>query len=127
MEFLSWWEQKPSQKKRAERYTIPGLVAHYWDGGAPKERPVSDISFTGAYLGATERWYVGTILTITLQQQARENGTALAAPFVSVLCKVVRQDSDGGVGVRFMMQGNEERKALKRFIRDILGKEAGTH
>ncbi len=126
MPILSWWEQNPSRKKRAQRYPITGIVAHYWDGGAPKERAVRDISLTGAYIHATERWYVGTILTITLQQRTTQNGTAVAPLFLSIPCKVIRQDADGGVGVKFMLGGSQERKALKGFIRDILGKEAGT-
>ncbi len=125
MEFLRWWEQKPSLKRRAQRHPIAGVVAYYWDGGAPKEHPVRNISFTGAYLCATERWYLGTILTITLQQRTAEYGTSLAKPFLSIPCKVVRQDAEGGVGVRFVLRGSQERKALKQFIRHILSQEAG--
>jgi Flp pilus assembly protein TadG len=97
------------------------MVAYYWDGGAPKEHPVRDISLTGAFVCAAEQWYLGTILTMTLQQRSEEN-TVPTESFISVPCKVVRQDPDGGVGVRFMFTGNEQRKALERFIKDIVGK-----
>jgi Flp pilus assembly protein TadG len=120
MGFSSWWKQEPPQKKRAPRHRIAGMVAYYWDGGAPKEHPVRDISLTGAFVCATERWYLGTILTMTLQQQTVEDETVVTKPFISVPCKIVRQDPDGGVGVRFMFPGNEERKAVEKFIKDAM-------
>ena len=123
MHFLSWWQQTWSRKRRAQRYPISGVVAYYWDGGAPRERPVRNISSTGAYLCATEKWYIGTILTITFQQRTHDSGPTRAEPFVSIPCKIVRQDVEKGVGVRFVLRGYEERKALRRFIRAILAKE----
>ncbi len=104
------WLKPTRQKHRAVRYTKPGIVAHYWDGGAPKDHTVKDISLTGAYLYAVERWYTGTILSLNLQEAAGDGETALA-----VRCKVVRHGPDG-IGVTFMLHSRAEEKALKGFM-----------
>ncbi len=114
MGILDWLKQG-MQKQRAVRYPSPRIVAHYWDGGAPKEHPVRDISLTGAYLYATERWYIGTVIEVALQELP---GPGEAPSGVSVLClrgKIVRDDQDG-IGIAFMLRTKEELKALKQFM-----------
>lgn len=123
MRFPRWLTQELPQRKRALRHRIAGIAAYYWDGGAPKEHLVRDISLTGAYVCATESWYIGTILTMTLRYRVGEEETALAeVPVISIPCKVVRQDPDGGVGVKFMFAGKEEHTALEKFIKQVMGK-----
>lgn len=58
---------------------------------------------------------------MTLRHGAGEGQTALAdVPAISIPCKVVRQDSDGGVGVRFMFARSEHRKAMETFVKGIV-------
>jgi Flp pilus assembly protein TadG len=113
------WLKLARQEHRAVRYSSPGIVAYYWDGGAPKEHTVKDISLTGAYLHATERWYAGTILSLNLQESTGGGKGAL-----SVRCKVVRHGPDG-IGISFMLRSQDEQKALKRFMNSAV-KSAGT-
>src|SRR6185437_14827028 len=116
MEFPIWLRQLLFRSERALRYANPAIVAHYWDGGAPKGHRVRDISATGAYLYTNERWYVGTIIELTLQRDGGEAEGDSGLPFVSVTCRVVRHTPDG-VGIKFMLPRSKERKALKRFMR----------
>lgn len=99
--------------KRAERYANPRVVAYYWDGGAPVGRRLKNISVSGAYLYTPERWYLGTIITVTLRQwrgpSSRESAT------LSVLCRVVRWGSDG-VGLRFLLPRREHHLAMEEFV-----------
>jgi len=105
------WLTYARRKQRALRHATPGLVAYYWDGGVPKEHAVKNISLTGAYLYAAERWYDGTIMALSFRQGAI---TAEAA-CLSVRGKIVRHGADG-IGIKFMMRTKDEKAALKRFI-----------
>ncbi len=112
-----WLKQALFGRERAVTYTNPGIVAYYWDGGAPQKHAVKEISATGAYLDANELWCVGTILTLTLQKEEEGEGEdGAAVPFVSLDCRVVRH-AQGEAGIEFMLRRDEERKALKRFMR----------
>lgn len=90
---------------------MPGLVAYYWEGGAPKEHVVKNISLTGAYLYGTEQWYDGTIMALSFRQGAVTGEVAS----LSVRGKIVRHGADG-IGVKFMMRTKDEKAALKRFV-----------
>jgi Flp pilus assembly protein TadG len=126
MGLLIWLvRQGPPRKKRAVRYANPGLVAYYWDGGAPKEHVVGNVSSTGAFVYAKELWCVGTVVTVTLQEAA--DGERMdAVSSIMLQCRVVRHGEDG-IGFNFMVQREEERKALKRFMRSAakLGNAGG--
>lgn len=121
MRFPRWLNEDTPRRRRAPRHRIAGIVAYYWDGGAPKEHLIRDISLTGAYVCATESWYIGTILTMTIRHGVGgEDAGLAAASTISIPCKVVRQDSDGGVGVRFMFARSEHRKAMETFVKGIV-------
>jgi Flp pilus assembly protein TadG len=125
MGLLSWLNTGPNHTKRATRYLGPQIAAFWWDGGTPTAREIRDISTTGAFLYTSERWYPGTILTVTLQED-RQDGRANAASSISLPCKVVRHRPDG-VGVHFMFSNKQDQRALERFVRDVVvnGRERG--
>src|SRR5438128_1511785 len=110
MGFLAWFKEGPNHTKRAARYLRPRIAAYWWDGGIPTARQVKDISTTGAFLYTAERWYPGTILTVTLQEERKDPETDSASS-ISLPCSVVRHESEG-VGVRFMFHKTQDRKAL---------------
>ena len=117
MGLLDWFKRWGSEKRRATRYTNPGLVAYFWEGGAPREHRLKDVSLTGAYICATDKWHVGTMLDMTLQSAAGGESKS-GVPFLSVHGKVVRQGPDG-FGIDFISRGDEERTALKRLVRSL--------
>lgn len=116
------------ERRRAERRTMPGLVAFYWDGGIPAPRSVREISLTGMYLVTEERWYLGTIVRLVLQQM--ETTDADADRSITIQAKAVRWGKDG-VGLLFLPQeqnfyenGHDLRNSgddlgsIKRFVRE---------
>ena len=123
MKLPSWLKQALSGPERTERYTNLGIVAYYWDGGAPKKHAVKDISSGGAYLYANELWCVGTVITVTFQKEA-EDGEGAATTFAVLNCRVVRHTPDGAE-IEFMLRTEEERKAVKQFMRRVAAQKTG--
>lgn len=85
--------------RRAQRITLPGLVAFYWSGGTPRPHEIVNISKTGFYMKTTELWSVETLVRMTLQKQGSDEKRTRET--VSVLARVVRIDG-GGVGHEFV-------------------------
>lgn len=80
-------------RRRSARRNVHGVHAHYWNGGPPRARGVVEISGTGLFIATDERWYPGTLVTMTLQIA----GCAEDDPHrsISVQGKVVREEADG--------------------------------
>jgi hypothetical protein len=123
-----WWSPDP---RRAEREVIPGLTAYYWNGAAPEGHSVRNISATGLYLITEERWFPGTLITMTLQYAGCENGQRECA--VSVACKA-KWWGDSGVGLEFVLRNDgkmspeqasalptTDRKGLNQFLQCVRG------
>ncbi|HEY1576034.1 MAG TPA: PilZ domain-containing protein [Terracidiphilus sp.] len=91
----------PSDRRRAHRHYVPGMVAHYFTGGAPKPHSVADISMTGFYLLTDDRWMPGTMIQMTLQKPCAKGERKQS---MTVLSRVVRRGSDG-VATEFVMPG----------------------
>jgi len=95
-----WMEWLFSEDRRqAPRYKSLPLVAFYWDGAEPVAHGVLDASLTGVYVLTTQRWYPGTVVTMTLQRP----DAAVTDPerSIAVNAKVVRSGEDG-VGFAFL-------------------------
>jgi hypothetical protein len=107
---LEWLSS--GERRIAERQEGPYLVAHYWDGGAPKPHDIKDISLTGLYLVTEQRWYPGTLVMISLQKV----GAAEDDPerTIMVNAKVIRSDAEG-VGLALMLPKNDGSNGDKTF------------
>ena len=96
----SWWRRflagEPPDPRKAERDSIPGLVAYFFTGGAPIAHKVRDISATGLYVLTDERWYPNTALRVTLSDE-RDPSRQVS---ITLFAKVARSGSDG-VGMKF--------------------------
>jgi hypothetical protein len=101
MSLKDWFQERFSKDRRkADRQASPQLVAFYWDGSPPMPHSVRDISSTGLYLITEGRWYPGTLVMMTLQEDGTEvDGEGQS---ISVEAKVVRVSSDG-VGLAFIL------------------------
>jgi c-di-GMP-binding flagellar brake protein YcgR len=84
------------------------LVAYYWNGGLPTAHKILDISLTGMYLLTEDRWYLGTIVQMTLQDTP--SAVVDSDKGISVQANVVRHASDG-VGLAFI-PGNVSKIAV---------------
>ena len=85
-------------RRRGERVVMPGLVAFYFTGGAPKPHEILNISSSGLYLRSKELWSPNTLVRMTLE---RDDPGGEEKKSISVLARVVRVD-DGGIGHEFV-------------------------
>lgn len=99
--FKQWLNpvQQPSDRRRALRRYVPGMIAHYFTGGAPKPYDVADISMTGFYLLTEDCWMAGTMIQMTLQKPCAKGERKQS---ITVLSRIVRRGSDG-VAAEFVM------------------------
>jgi Flp pilus assembly protein TadG len=90
----------------------PPILAFYWEGGEPTGHPVQRIGDSGAFIATPDRWRIGTILALTIQQK---HPGADAADSVSLQCRIVQHTNDG-IEVRFMSLSRSGRNALELFL-----------
>jgi hypothetical protein len=88
-----------SDRRKAHRRYVPGMVAYYYTGGAPKPHDVADISMTGLYLLTEDRWMPDTMIQMTLQKPCAKGERKQS---ITVLSKIVRRGSDG-LAAEFVM------------------------
>jgi hypothetical protein len=91
--------------RKAPRKSFPNLVAYFWTGGIPEPHPIRDISATGFYLLTTKRWFLDTLVLMTLQISGEKEARSRHA--ISLRSRVVRLDSHG-VGLQFALLSREQ-------------------
>jgi len=102
--------KRPSaDRRKGERRAIPGLVAFFWTGGAPKPYRVSNISTEGFYLLTEERWTPGTRILVSLQILNPKSQEVEA--MISVQSKVVWHGADG-TGFAFASEAGDENRGF---------------
>jgi hypothetical protein len=117
----SLWAQLLSKDRRkAERKPSPTLAAYYWTGAAPVGHSIRDISATGLYLVTEERWYPGTVITMTLQKKS--TATESSEHSIAVQSKAVRWGTDG-VGLEFILPESQDRRPLHTSPGDGAGRK----
>ena len=94
-----WRRLMGRERRRAERRAVPGLVAYYVDGGPPVPHTVREISLTGMYLLTEQRWYLGTVVMMRLQQMDSNQDDSDHS--IGVSARAVRWGTDG-VGMAFL-------------------------
>jgi hypothetical protein len=97
--------ERPRDRRRADRQSLPGLIAYYFTGGAPEPHKISDISVTGFYLHTDERWMPGTVVRMTLQRVGSKGDDP--SDIISVNSKIVRWGADGE-GFEFILTDLDE-------------------
>ena len=118
-----------SDRRRAHRKPLPGLVAYYWTGSTPRAYQIADISIAGLYLLTEDRWFPGTMVLMTLQRTDSLGKNIDDA--IAVQGKVVRWDSEG-LGLAFVVSRGQDsdiserilargadRKTLERFLQRL--------
>lgn len=113
-----WLEKGSAENRRAPRLPEPSLLVYYWDGSVPEGRKIRDISSSGAYVLTPERWYIGTIVRLVLQDHKtapQPEGGIVSSRSRSIPCRVVRHGTDG-IGVEFIFSSPDEKKTLDEFM-----------
>jgi hypothetical protein len=115
----NWFEELMFQhQRRAPRYIEPRLVAFYWDGAAPEPRYIRDVSSTGFYLLTEQRWYPGTLITMTLQRTEKTDDGSKSS--IAVQAKVIRPGDDG-VALAFVLPRAKDARSVISIIADGVG------
>ena len=115
----NWFEELMSQqRRRAQRHLEPRLVAFYWDGVVPRPRYIRDVSTTGFYLLTKERWYPGTLITMTLQRTEKSEDGSKSS--VAIQARVIRAAKDG-VAVKFVFPQAEQSRQVRSIIAEGVG------
>jgi hypothetical protein len=108
----NWWQRllsdEPPDPRKATREPLPGLVAYFFTGGVPAAHQVRNISPTGLYVLTDERWYIGTVIRITLTDQHEPT----IERSITLNAKVVRWGNDGA-GLQFILQGKKDQLRSK--------------
>lgn len=104
----NWWQRllsdEPPDPRKASREPLPGLVAYFFTGGVPVAHRVRNISSTGLYVLTDERWYIGTVIRITLTDQHEPT----IERSITLNAKVVRWGNDGA-GLHFILQRKKDK------------------
>jgi hypothetical protein len=101
-----------SDHSRSPRHVTPPLVTYYYDGesATPSAHKIQNISPTGLYLLTERRWYLGTLIVLTLQMTESVDGESPDA--IAVLAKVIRSGSDG-VGFKFVFTASGDAQDVR--------------
>ena len=118
---LQNWLGRMLKDDRAYRYPGTGILAYFWDGSAPAGHTIKDLSSTGAYIYATERWFTGTILDISFRDKPEPKASEVLT--FTVQCRVVRHGPDG-MGVAFMPRSPEQQEAVRKLLGPLSRKRA---
>jgi hypothetical protein len=124
--FLRWLV---SDRRKANREPLPGLVAYYWTGGGPQAYHIGDVSHSGLHLLTDERWFPGTMILMTLQRTDTDGEDPDDS--ITVQSKVIRWSTDGmalsfivsKTGTRTLeqslMDGGANKKKLDKFLKTL--------
>lgn len=97
--------QRPRDRRRADRQSLPGLIAYFFTGGAPEPRRIRNISVTGFYLQTEDRWMPGTVVRMTLQKLGSKGDDP--SDTITVNSRIVRWGPDGE-GFEFILTDLED-------------------
>lgn len=92
----------PPDQRQAPRESLPGLVAYFFTGGVPEAHGVRDISPTGIYVFTIERWYLGTVVRMTLTDRLEPT----VERSITLNAIAVRWGNDG-VGLKFVLRNSK--------------------
>jgi hypothetical protein len=108
-----WLSVDPPDPRKTQREALTWLTAYFFTGGRPVAQGVRDISGTGLYVLTEERWYLGTVIRITLTDLRQP----IAERSCTVNAKVVRWGNDG-VGFQFLLTDRKAPRQSKIAIGD---------
>jgi uncharacterized membrane protein (UPF0127 family) len=101
-----WWSNLFSRdRRRADRLATRNLTAYFWNGGRAEPHEVRDISSTGLYLRTEERWYPGTVVKMTLQDN--DPNIPVTGQTITLESMAVRSGEDG-TGLKFVLSDTED-------------------
>lgn len=111
------WRQFQDQRI-ATRFPGGSAVVYYWDGSVPHPHPIRDISQSGVFVYTSERWYIGTMLHLTIDvvtERTVDGSQSEVTESMKVWSKVIWHGEDG-VGFQFIIGKPEDRKKMASLV-----------
>lgn len=111
------WRQF-QDRRIATRFSGGRAVVYYWDGSVPHPHPIRDISQAGVFVYTSERWYIGTMLHLTIDlvtESTVDGSRSEVTESMKVWSKVVWHAEDG-VGFQFIIGKAEDRKKMADLV-----------
>jgi PilZ domain len=119
MKFSARWLEKllVPDSERADRRPGGSFAAYYWSDGALRQDAVKDISATGVYILTNERWPIGSMVALTLQNA----GPLETNPErrITTRAKVVRS-ADDGIGLTFVPANDPESRQWESLVENVV-------
>jgi hypothetical protein len=112
-----WFFAGRAEERRVARASSPGLVAYWWTGGRNEPQHVRDISPSGVYVVTDERWYLGTLIQMTLAKTF--TGKSQEERSITLFATAVRWGPDG-VGLEFALKGARYRNRVPSWFVDCV-------
>jgi hypothetical protein len=100
-----------AENRRATRVPDPLLSVWYSSAGVALNRPLENISASGAFVVTEDDWMPGTLIHLVLLRGAENH--------FGIWAKVVRRDPRG-LGVLFLFANARERRSLRQFLRETI-------
>ncbi len=94
-----WLTPQKEEMRGAPRENLPWIAAYFFNGGSPAPTAIRNISMNGMFIVTSERWYLGTIIHVTLTDWRMPTPDHT----ITVNAVAVRW-SDDGVGLRFIFK-----------------------
>jgi hypothetical protein len=113
-----------NDRRRAQRLVRPAILAFYSAGTEPVPHRVRDVSRTGAYMYTEERWYLGTLLQITLDIDPgaiEDKSLPKGMPSITLWSRIVRHGEDG-VGLEFVLVQRKRRDSMHKFLTEVMSR-----
>jgi hypothetical protein len=119
-----WLFPEPADPRRkSPRLPVPGLIAHFFTGGAPQAHEIRDISAAGLYVVTAERWYPGTLIRMTLSKPNSSGQPNECS--ITVQARSVRWGNDG-VGLELVLEApRKPRRSQLSPLDAVDGKQFG--
>ncbi len=96
---MNWFDRLMWTDRRTdERVGYPPLVVYYWEGSKSEPHQVRDASSSGLFLLTKDRWYLGTVVTMTIQRTRTSDSDPMRS--ITLNARVVRAVEEG-VGLAF--------------------------
>ena len=105
-------------RRRAPRRCL-ALRAFYWDGAQSAPHDVRDISGVGAYIVTEIKWYLGTMVDLTLEPGIAASSNGHRPALTHRISAVVTRAGEDGIAVEFLHKTAKQRRAFERLLKQM--------
>ena len=102
----------------------PRVRAFYWDGAKSAPHDVRDISGVGAYIVTEIKWYLGTMVDVTLEPGEAASSNGHRSELTHRVSAVVTRVGEDGIAVEFLHKTGKQRRNFEKLLRQMAEEQA---